>query len=238
MCVMGNKIKVSIAMAVYNGEKYMSKQIESILPMLGENDELVISVDDSKDQSLAIAEKFQIKDQRIKVIKHGSATGYQDNFTNAVKACGGEYIFFADQDDIWINDKIKKVMEKFVYNEYDVVITNVALINEKGELLKYLPTPSKNPVRNYVKCTYWGCAMAVKRDFVEKVLPFPNRHYIGHDVFLGIYAGIKGKIGVLDEVCVLHRIHGENNSKNRMRLDKIVENRIFIIIDLIKRILR
>ena len=90
--------KISVAMATYNGEKYIKKQIESILINLNKDDELIISDDGSKDKTLDIIKS--IKDKRIKIIS-GPKQGVIKNFENALNNCTGEYIFLSDQDDIW-----------------------------------------------------------------------------------------------------------------------------------------
>lgn len=79
-------VRVSVAMAVYQGEKYLEKQLDSIICQLGNEDELVVSYDQSADRTLEIINKYAIKDGRIRVvIDQGS--GINDNFNNALKHC-------------------------------------------------------------------------------------------------------------------------------------------------------
>lgn len=75
------KNKVSVAMATYNGEKYIYEQVKTILNNLDENDELIISDDGSTDRTLEIIK--EIKDNRIKIIP-GAGRGVKQNFTNAI----------------------------------------------------------------------------------------------------------------------------------------------------------
>lgn len=83
--------KVSVAMATYNGEKYIREQIKTILDCLEENDELVISDDGSTDNTLGIINSFN--DNRI-VLIDGPKKGIKQNFANAIKNTSGEYIFY------------------------------------------------------------------------------------------------------------------------------------------------
>ena len=89
----------SVAMAFYNGAKYIDEQIRSILDNMEETDELIISVDDASDGSEAILEDWVQNDQRIRIIK-GPGKGVVKNFENAFKHCRGEIIFLSDQDDV------------------------------------------------------------------------------------------------------------------------------------------
>ena len=89
---------VSVALAAYNGEKYLHRQIQSILEQLKEDDELVISLDPSQDQSEELIRSFH--DPRIKLLK-GPGKGLIKNFENALLHTRNDVIFLSDQDDIW-----------------------------------------------------------------------------------------------------------------------------------------
>ena len=82
---------VSVCMAVYNGEKFIREQIDSILPQLGPTDELIVSDDGSKDRTLEILSSYQ--DARITILKSNSKNIIK-NFENALKNAKGEVIFF------------------------------------------------------------------------------------------------------------------------------------------------
>ena len=97
--------RASVALAAYNGEKFIKEQIDSILDMMNQNDELVISYDESSDKTWQIISEYSNKDKRVKVYKD-KGKGLESNFNNAVEHCNGKYIFLADQDDVWINNKI------------------------------------------------------------------------------------------------------------------------------------
>ena len=101
----------SVAMAFYNGAKYIDEQIRSILDNMEETDELIISVDDASDGSEAILRNWVENDQRIRMIK-GPGKGVVKNFENAFKHCRGEIIFLSDQDDVWKPDKIYLTLQK------------------------------------------------------------------------------------------------------------------------------
>lgn len=64
------KIRASVAMAVYNGEKYINEQIDSILNMMASNDELIISYDESSDLTWEIISEYACKDDRVKLFRN------------------------------------------------------------------------------------------------------------------------------------------------------------------------
>ena len=90
---------VSVCMATYNGEKYIKEQIDSILSEIKENDEIVISDDNSTDCTVEIIKSYN--DDRIKLY-HSNARNFKKNFENARNKAKGDIIFLSDQDDVWI----------------------------------------------------------------------------------------------------------------------------------------
>ena len=231
-------IRASIAMAVYNGEKFLGEQIDSILALMSEQDELIISYDKSTDNTWNIIVEKSRADSRIKVVMNKNKAGVISNFNNCIACCNGEYIFLADQDDIWINNKIDKMVKLLQLRENMLVICNGDIIDATGKIvdrnLFQLSHISVNPIRNIIKGTYWGCCMAFKRELLELIFPFPDNYDICHDLWIGVLARCKGKIALVNEVCVLHRIHG-NNQTHKMRINKIILNRIGFVLMLIKR---
>lgn len=96
---------ISVCMAAYNGEKYIKEQLLSILKQIGPNDEVVISDDGSKDRTKDIVDS--LNDKRIRYVENKNKHGFTHNFENALQIAQGDYIFLADQDDIWRDDKEK-----------------------------------------------------------------------------------------------------------------------------------
>lgn len=114
--------RISVAMASYNGARYIGEQLDSILGLkLGADDELIISDDGSSDGTMDILRKYQEKDGRVKVIR-GPGKGIKKNVEHAVRNAEGRYIFLADQDDIWMEGKVEKVMKAFAETGSGVVI--------------------------------------------------------------------------------------------------------------------
>ena len=227
---------ISVAMATYNGEKYIKEQLYSILHQLGKNDELVISDDGSTDGTLSIVASYS--DSRIKIFK-GPGLGVKQNFANAIEKCNGRYIFLADQDDIWIDDKVNKILRVFEKEKCSCVIHDAIVFNSNnGEIITdsfYKLRKSKNGViKNIWKNSYIGCCMAFDSKMKNKILPIPNDIEM-HDQWIGLLNDKYGKNIFIDDKLLKYRRHNDNvSSLSHHKLSKMIRNRIIII----KKIMR
>ena len=239
---MERQIRASVAMAVYNGAKYIREQLDSILEMMTDDDEIIISYDDSKDNTWNIITEYSQQDKRIKVYKNELNKGTGGNFQNAINHCKGEYIFFADQDDVWINDKINVVINELKKSDkafavHDGYITDKEL-NIVGEPLFGGNKISTNPFRVWFKNTgiTLGCCEAFKREYLPLISPFPNDD---HDVWTISICSFIGGIHVIYKPLILHRVHGENVSKTYRRpMVVVLFSRIILLIRLIVRMMK
>lgn len=238
-----DEIRASIAMAVYNGEKYLREQIDSILAMMAQNDELVISYDKSNDDTLDIVKEYVSKDKRIHCFANECKAGVSGNFTNAAKHCRGKYVFFSDQDDYWYGDKISKVVGLFQKSKADLVIHDGFLgdvdLKKSEKTLFQINKASVNPIKNFYKGRFLGCCMAFNKEALNYILPFPDiTNDFPHDIFATILVGIKGKIELIDECFIIHRIH-ENNATphSRNSVLKVIKGRAILGREIVKRMM-
>ncbi len=232
-------IRASVAMAVYNGERYIKEQIESIIALLGENDELVISYEKSSDETLNIIKKYEMMDARVHVFFDGRRS-VEANFNNAVAHCQGKYIFLADQDDVWINDKINVMVDYFERNNNCVVLISNGYdtddkLNIKGELFELMNT-SSNAIRNLIKGSYLGCQMAFRAKIRENVWPVREKPPLPHDLWLGVQGARFGKVDLIQQKLIKHRLHSDNYTKtSKMNLINVIKNRLLFVFELIIR---
>lgn len=235
---MENKIICSVAMATYNGEKYLEEQINSILINLTENDELVISDDGSTDKTLSIIKKYQKKDNRIKFFE-GPKLGVKQNFNNAIEKCKGKYIFLSDQDDVWKKDKINKILQIFKKEKCLVVIHNANIVDSNLKMQKQTFFEFRNSgsgiLKNIWKNTYIGCCMAFDSSLKDKILPIPNDIEM-HDQWIGLIAEKYGKSIFINECLIDYRRHDNNVSKMMHHpLKEMLNNRIRFIKNYLKK---
>lgn len=234
------EVRASIAMAVCNGELYIREQIDSILNMMEPCDELVISYDSSQDRTLEIIKEYEQNDKRIHVY-YDEGRSVESNFNNAVKHTKGKYIFLADQDDVWINDKINRMIEEAQKDKKAVVwIGDGYLCNKNLEIIDEISKKYKTSVsglRNFIKGSYLGCQMMFVRDIKDKIWPVQTEPPLAHDLWLGILGSKYGKVVFLDEKYILHRLYEFNFSNtSKMNAKNVMLNRIELWYQLRKRI--
>lgn len=232
------KIINSVAMATYNGEKYIKEQIESILKNMNEFDELVISDDGSTDNTIKIIETFQKKDKRIKLV-YGPKKGVKQNFANAIKNTAGKYIYLSDQDDVWCDNKIEKVMETFNKEKCLIVVHNADIVdgnlNSKNQTFFEFRNSGSGRLKNLYKNTYIGCCMAFDSSLKDKILPIPNNIEM-HDQWIGMIGEKYGKSMFIDECLIKYRRHEDNVSDMKhYPLFKMIRNRIVFMKEYLKK---
>jgi glycosyltransferase involved in cell wall biosynthesis len=149
-------MKLSVAMCTYNGEKYIKSQIYSILNQTVPVDEIIICDDGSNDKTLEIIAQIQLQNpNKIFSYKNATNLGSSKNFEKAIALCSGDYIFLADQDDLWKVDKVKKTLAIFDQNpKAEGVFSNADIIDSNDNLIPNL--------------TIWDSVF-----FLEKELPKP-----------------------------------------------------------------
>ncbi len=235
-------VRASVAMAAYNGEKYIAQQIDSILNMLGDEDELVISIDESMDNTRKIVQEYAGKDTRIKVLQNVYKNGVSGNFTNAAMNCSGKYILMADQDDIWLDDKIEKMVATMERTGADLVVHDGRLADENmipyGVTLFEENKADISPVKNFIRGRFLGCCMCFRKETMEYVLPFPDiADDFPHDIFATILVGLKGKIILINDILIYHRMHeGNATPKKRNNIFKLAYKRAQLLLCILKRL--
>lgn len=229
------KTKISVAMATYNGEKYIKEQIETILKNLNDSDELVISDDGSSDMTVEIIKSFN--DKRIKLI-NGPKKGLKQNFNNAIKNTSGDIIFLSDQDDIWMENKVNKMVECFNLNNYILIQHDAIIVDENDNVLFESFAEHRKVktgiVKNLIKNSYHGCCIAFRKELKNEILPIPDNIYL-HDEWIGLVAELNGKTYFLNEKLIKYRRHSENNSSfKHLPIKQMLKNRINYAKELVK----
>jgi glycosyltransferase involved in cell wall biosynthesis len=203
---------VSVALAAYNGERFITEQIESILSQLKSGDELIISDNGSTDGTIKIIQEKFLQDPRVGLL-FCKEKGVIANLNNALAACKNEIVFFSDQDDVWLPDKVETILKAFQTHPdkdlvmSDIIVTDEQLHEEISSFFAYRGT-RLGVCKNIFKNTFIGCAMAFRRSFLVKYLPIPTGVPM-HDMWLGILANREGKALLIPEKLILYRRHGQ-----------------------------
>lgn len=228
---------ISVAMATYNGEKYIKEQLVSILKQLDKKDELIISDDGSTDKTIDIIKSF--KDKRI-VLIDGPKNGVKQNFANAIEKCNGKYIFLSDQDDIWLDNKVECVLDYFEKTKCNCVTHNTDVVNSDcSEVIidDYFKYRNSKPgfLTNIYKNRYLGCCMAFDSNMKKYILPIPNDIDM-HDQWIGVISAKHGKTCFVNKKLIHYRRHNDTvTDMKHFPLAKMITNRLILIKRLVGR---
>ena len=217
---------ISIAMATYNGAKYLREQIDSILAQTIQDFELIVCDDCSSDETWDILKQYSDADKRIKVFQNESNLGFKRNFEKAMLLCSGEYIALSDQDDIWLPDHLEILLN----NMGDSMLSagNSELVDGKGDKIglklnemESLAVFSDNSnsralsfflFRNPIQ----GASMIIRRDFLSVALPIPDDvNY--HDAWFSCLSCFYGNQNYTFRVVTNYRMHEHNVTGHRVK---------------------
>ena len=215
---------ISIALASYNGSKYIREQLDSILSQTYQDFELIICDDCSTDNTWQILEEYAQKDCRIKIFKNEKNLGFKKNFEKAISLCSGEYIATSDQDDIWDKEHLR-LLKEIIKN--DVAAAGEALlVNEKGESLNRLMTKdvsgyeldvdSVRKLSHLMFCSnpFSGAVSMFKKEVFDVALPVPEECCF-QDTWFTACALCMGNLNFTRHIITHHRLHGDNQSGNQ-----------------------
>ena len=205
---------ISVCIATYNGEKFIKEQIDSILRQLSLDDEIIVSDDGSTDDTISSINS--IDDKRIRIIEGPRKHSPTLNFERAMKEAKGDYIFLADQDDVWKPNKVE-VCIKWLQN-YDCVVSDAEVtdsnLNPLYPSLYSIMQVRQGRIYNTVwKNGYTGCCMAFRHEVLNASLPFPKDIPM-HDIWIGNVAAYKYNVKFISEKLVLFRRHEDTISCN------------------------
>lgn len=231
---------VSVCIPTCNGERFLKKQLDSIFSQLQEDDEIVVSDDNSSDKTLHILKSYG--DRRMKISTNSKRVGVKKNLQIALKKSNNEVIVLADQDDIWLDNKLSVIRSCFEYSQPDkamTVLLNGLIINEEEAVqektLFELHKSRRGILKNIYRNSYMGCCLAFNRKVMDYVLDFPDSIPM-HDVWIGIVSEIFGEVKLITENTILYRIHNDNQSLKKVNFFQRVHWRLCLVYALIRRI--
>lgn len=176
---------ITVCIATYNGSRYIVQQLQSVLPQLGDGDEVVVSDDGSTDGTPDIVRR--IGDSRIRLIEGPRRHSPTLNFECALRHARGEYISLADQDDVWSRDKVAVCMAALRRADCvvsDAWVTDNRLRVTSGSLYSVMRVRPSRLYNLLWHNGYTGCCMAFRRRVLDTSLPFPKDIPM-HDIWIG-----------------------------------------------------
>ncbi len=215
-----NNQKISIALATYNGERYLKEQIDSLLLQTHANFELIVCDDKSTDSTLQILESYKEKID-IKIFINTKNLGYIKNFEKAISLCTSNYIALCDQDDVWRKDKLEVLVKNI--GDFDLIHSDARLIDEHNNIIDNSYSTSTNKVfRKDVKDYFFnndatGCTIMFKKSLVKEFLPFCE-NIISHDWYITLIAKSKNGVKYINETLIDYRQHQNNQVGSAKKL--------------------
>ena len=129
------KIKSLVLLAAYNGEQFISQQLQTVLNQTNKPYKILINIDQSDDKTVSIVQDFAQKTPEIQILninkKFGSAAANFINLIIYADLTDINYIALADQDDIWKEEKLEKAIQKLEQG-FDGYSSNVQAFWEDG----------------------------------------------------------------------------------------------------------
>ncbi|HEY5482722.1 MAG TPA: glycosyltransferase [Propionibacteriaceae bacterium] len=209
----GERPPVSVCMATYNGARYLRPQLDSILAQLEADDELLVQDDGSSDDTVEILRSYG--DPRIQLVANERNLGVISTFERCLARARHDIVFLADQDDEWLPGKLDAMVAHFLDPHVTGVVTDALIVDADNAVTgdSIFPHFHSGPgvLHNFVKNSYLGCCMAVRRDVLAVALPVP-RSVRTHDGWIGITADMLGEVVFLPTPYVRYRRHGANLS--------------------------
>jgi glycosyltransferase involved in cell wall biosynthesis len=222
----GGTPRVSVCMATYNGSRWVTEQLASILAEIGPRDEVVVVDDASTDDTLERVRA--LADPRVRVVAQPTNAGYVRSFETALRAARGTYVLLADQDDVWVPGRVDVMLDGL--GGHDVVASNLVTLGGPDRIRgpygqadwRLHAAESDHRVRNVLGILagnrpYYGCAMGVRREVLDRALPFPAYLTESHDLWLALYGNLRGRLLHIDAATVRRRFHDDNASPDRPR---------------------
>lgn len=216
---------IDILMSTFNGGKYLRPQIDSILDQSFGEFRLIIRDDGSTDDTAGILEEYAGRDPRILLSKDQCGNlGVRQSFMKLLENSRSEYFMFADQDDLWLPEKISKSRDSILRMAAEsgsgkplLLFTDLMVAEENLEILapslwsyqKLDPRISLDWRRLLAQNVVTGCTVMGNRAAAEAALPFALP-YMMHDHWIAVNAAKSGRIEFLAEPTVIYRQHTNN----------------------------
>jgi glycosyltransferase involved in cell wall biosynthesis len=235
--------KISVCMATRNGERFLRRQIDSILVQLSAEDELIVSDDSSEDATIEIIKSYS--DPRIRFLGCSSffspILNFEHALLHALLHARGEVIVLSDQDDVWLENKLPVIREFFRHGHTrQLIVLDGLIIDEDGQILYESIFEKihagKGMIKNVYNNTYLGCCMAFSRDLLDIALPFPRRIPM-HDMWLGNLAALFGTVEFVKEKTIMYRRHGATLTDFRIKFEPLqqIRRRLNLVLSLAQR---
>lgn len=224
---MSSNLTCSVAMATYKGAKYVLEQLRSIEAQTVLPDEVVICDDVSPDDTVAVIQEYSKTSKlNIRLYQNEKNLGFRKNFEKAISLCACDVVFLCDQDDVWLNTKVERILQEFsrddrlVYactdayvTDADLKVTNDSIWSLSGINWAELDRQAFFD-RVQTRVFPLGFQTAAKREFLLAIMPF----LADHDGWIAVCASAFGTVKAIPEKLVYYRRHENTASEGAKNL--------------------
>lgn len=207
-------MRISVALATYNGERYLQEQLDSYLVQTRLPDELIISDDSSTDGTLRILYDFaEMAPFDVVIMESDSNVGYGHNFRKALDAVTGDIVFLSDQDDVWFPGKIEKILGFFEeFPDVNLIAHDIEFCNEDLELVGQTKMGRMSKLADLQEDYVVGMASAVKKSFLNLCSYAPPGFNVPHDTWIHRCGYALQCKKLVYDVLAYHRRHDSNET--------------------------
>lgn len=205
-------MRVSIAMATYNGAEYIGDQLKSILVQTRKPDELIVSDDISTDSTIEILNEFKnTAPFPVHIFKNEKQLGFAQNFNNALMNTTGDIVFLSDQDDYWFDNKIETIIGLFQHTKQSVILNDAVITDSKLNSTDFTQLGQIRSGKLSDSLYVLGCCAAIRKSFLKICLPIPEG-YSSHDGWIVKLAEGLGEKYIFEKGLQYYRRHGKNET--------------------------
>jgi glycosyltransferase involved in cell wall biosynthesis len=196
----------SVVLAACEGERFIAEQLDSITAQLAPDDEIVVCDDASTDATVDII--LRRRDPRIRIYANKVRLGYIRNFELAVGFASGDIIFFSDQDDVWLPNKV--VAMELALRQKACAASDAIVVNERLSVMyesyfAWRGTREFSAFEMFRRPAIIGATLACKRYYLKALLPFPRG--VPHDFWVTLNAAWDDSLAIVTEPLILYRRH-------------------------------
>lgn len=223
-------MKISIAMATYNGARYLQAQLDSFTRQTRRPDELVITDDCSSDETVEIVKDYaKHAPFEVRWGVNDTRLGYAGNFNEALLRAIGDLVFLSDQDDVWFDEKLA-TMEAAANEKTDaLILINDAVLTDADLHPTRFTKLGQTRAGGYSDHAFMmGCCAAIRRELLDLCSPIPTECE-SHDAWITKIAEGLGKREILEIPLQYYRRHGRNESDFVVnRIAKVSAKTVFL----------
>ncbi|MCI4238931.1 glycosyltransferase family 2 protein [Dickeya dianthicola] len=214
--------RISIALATYNGGRYVRQQLDSIQHQTHQDFIIHVCDDGSRDDTLEVIRSHELYQQgKIRLYPGEGGQGAMKNFRRTIACCEDHYIALCDQDDYWVPEKLERQLKEvkaheqggvtpvLAFSDLEIVDAVLGPLHPSFYRASIKSSAASQPEDFVVSNHIPGCAMLFNRALKQLMEPMPDDIRM-HDWWIALIAAHSGKIAYVDMPLIKYRQHGNN----------------------------